>query len=103
MWDSVGVALDGNGSGEAGDGQAAVKLREGVAHGVVRPEASGEEEEDEEQDAGCESDADGSGKDGGMRLFGIGGGCGFGDRSVVEQEFGVGRIGILRRHVLGAV
>ena len=41
--DAVGIALDGDGSGEAGDGECAVKLREGVAQGLVRPVACGEE------------------------------------------------------------
>ena len=34
---AVRVALDGNGSGEARDGEAAVELRERVAHGVTGP------------------------------------------------------------------
>ena len=45
--DAVGVALDGNGSGEAGDGDAAVELWEGVVHGPLGPVAGAEEGDDD--------------------------------------------------------
>ncbi len=45
--DALRVALDGDGSGEAGDGEVAVELREGVAHGVAGPDARAEECSDE--------------------------------------------------------
>ena len=49
--DTVGVALDGDGSGEAGDGDGAVELREGVAHGVAGPDAGAEEGGDEKNES----------------------------------------------------
>jgi hypothetical protein len=55
----VGVALDGDGSGEAGDGDGAVELGKGVAHGLAEPVASGDEADDgEENDEGGEDDGD---------------------------------------------
>ena len=45
--DALGVALDCDGSGEAGNGEAAVELREGVAHCVAGPDARAEECADE--------------------------------------------------------
>jgi hypothetical protein len=48
--DAVGVALDGDGGGEAGDGDRAVELREGVVHGLAEPVARGDEADDGEED-----------------------------------------------------
>ena len=50
MGDAVGVALDGDGSREAGDGDGAIKLGKGVAHGLAEPVARGDESDDGEQD-----------------------------------------------------
>ena len=55
---AVGVALDGDGSREAGDGEAAVELREGVAHGVAGPDARGEEGGDEQDERDDEGDGE---------------------------------------------
>ena len=40
---SLGIALDRDRRGESGDGEVAVQLRQRVAHGLVGPEARGEE------------------------------------------------------------
>ena len=48
--DAVDVALDGDRGGEAGDGDAAVELREGVVHGSLGPMAGGEEGDDDADD-----------------------------------------------------
>jgi hypothetical protein len=54
---ALAVALDRDGSGEAGDGESAVELGERVAHGLVDPVAAVEE--------GCDGDDDDeSGEDG---------------------------------------
>jgi len=55
----MGVALDGDGSGEAGDGKGTVELGEGVVHGLAEPVARGDEADDgEENDEGGEDDGD---------------------------------------------
>ena len=55
----MGVALDGDGSGEARDGDRAVELREGVVHGLAEPVAGGDEADDgEENYEGGEDDGD---------------------------------------------
>lgn len=105
VWDSLGVALDGDGRGEAGDGSGAVKLGQGLAHGVAGPEAGGEEEDGEEQDGEGEADADGTGESGGAgwsvvvwlihELIA--------DGFAMEQEIWLRGVGGLRGHVLGAV
>ena len=61
--DAVGVALDGDGSGEAGDGEGAVDLREGVAHGVADPVASADEGDGGEEEDERNEDGDGSEED----------------------------------------
>ena len=59
MWDAVGVALNGDGSREAGDGDGTVELGEGVAHGLAKPVARCDEADDgEENDEGGEDDDD---------------------------------------------
>ena len=54
--DTVGVALYGDGSGEAGDGDGAIQLGQGVAHGLAEPVAGGEDADDGEED--CEGGDD---------------------------------------------
>ena len=61
--DAVGVALDGDGSGEAGDGEGAVDLREGVAHGLAGPVASADEGDSSEEEGEGDEDGDGSEED----------------------------------------
>jgi hypothetical protein len=57
--DAVSVALNGDGSGEAGNGDCAVELGEGVLHGLAEPVAGGDEADDgEENDEGGENDGD---------------------------------------------
>ena len=52
-WDSLGVARDGDGSGDAGDGDVAIEqaqvLGEGRVHRVAEREGRGEDDEDGEQ------------------------------------------------------
>ncbi len=56
---AVGVALDGDWSGEAGDGDSTVELGEGVLHGLAEPVAGGGEADDgEENDERGEDDDD---------------------------------------------
>ena len=55
--DAVGVAVDGDGSGEAGDVDGTVELGEGVVQGLTEPVAGGEEADDgDEDDEGGEDD-----------------------------------------------
>jgi hypothetical protein len=68
------VALDGDRSGEAGDGDGAVDLRERVAHGLMDPMAgveegcgSGDEGERGENDKRAEEDAAAKGLQGSER------------------------------------
>jgi len=57
--DAVGVALDGDRCGEAGYGNGAVKLGEGVAHGLAEPMARPEgADDDDQEDEGGEGDDD---------------------------------------------
>jgi hypothetical protein len=62
--DAVGVALDGDGCGEAGDGDCTVELREGVAHGLAEPVAGdddangcGQDDENDKDDDDAAEDA----------------------------------------------
>jgi len=50
MGDAVSVALDGDGCGEAGDGEGAVELRERVAHGLTEPVARDERADNNDED-----------------------------------------------------
>jgi hypothetical protein len=55
----VGVALDGDGSGESWDGDGAVELREGVGHGLMEPVAGSDEADDgDEKDGDREDEED---------------------------------------------
>lgn len=63
--DPVVVALDGDGSGEAGKGERAVELGEGVAHGMAGPEAGAEERGDEQDEDEGERDGEVAGEFGG--------------------------------------
>ena len=55
----MGIALDGDGSGEAGEGDGTIKLREGVVHGLVEPVACDEVADDgDENHERCEGDDD---------------------------------------------
>lgn len=55
----MSVALDGDGSREAGDIDGAVELGEGVVHGLTEPVTRGDEADDgDEDDEGGESDDD---------------------------------------------
>lgn len=63
--DAVGVALDGDGTGEAGDGEVAVELGECVAHGLARPVAAAKEGGDGEDDGEGGEDDDGAEEDAG--------------------------------------
>jgi hypothetical protein len=67
--DAVGVAPDGDWSGEAGDGDGAVELRKGVAHGLAKPVARRDEADDGEEDDERGEDEDGAAED--ATLFGL--------------------------------
>jgi hypothetical protein len=56
--DAVGVALDGDGCGEPGDGEVSVYLREGITQGVACPVASGDEGGDGEDDEKRDGNSD---------------------------------------------
>jgi len=65
--DAVLIAQNGNGSVEAGDGEAALELRESFFHGTSRPEAAGYKgcgEKDAECDDGDTREADEPARDG---------------------------------------
>lgn len=61
--DTVGIALNGDGSREAGDGEGSVDLREGVAHGFARPVAPADEGDSHEDTGEGDEDSDGSDED----------------------------------------
>lgn len=63
VWDSLSVALDGDGSGESGDGERAVDLRERVAQGFASPVSSAEEGDGCEEEEEREEDGDGTEED----------------------------------------
>ncbi len=90
MGDAVGVALDGDRGGEAGDAEGTVELREGVAHGVVSPKACAEECSDDEDERDDEGDGEVARQAGGTRVLVVGG-C------AVEQIEFVGSV-VLWRH-----
>ena len=73
--DTMGVALDGDGGGEAGDAEGAVELREGVAHGSVGPEAGAEECSDDEDERDDERDGEVARQTRGTRVLVFGGGA----------------------------
>ena len=52
----MGVALDGDGRGEACDGESAVNLWERVAQGLTDPVAAEEEAGDRDDDDYCDED-----------------------------------------------
>jgi hypothetical protein len=56
--DAVIVATDGYGLGETGDGESAIDLGEGIAHGVAGPDARAEEDDDKENKYGNEEDGE---------------------------------------------
>jgi hypothetical protein len=56
--DAVTIALDGDGRGEAGDGNVAIELRKGVAHHAMSPTACAEESYDEEDYYNYEGDGE---------------------------------------------
>lgn len=97
VWDAVVVALDGDGSGEAGEGESSVELGEGVVHGLAEPVAGGDETDDgDEEDQREESDEDAaedSSAQGLERGFLLGEG-------LVGNYVGVGEVG--QAHVLMA-
>ena len=100
--DALGVALHGDGSGESGDGDGAVELREIVAHDVVGPGACGVEEDDEEQEERGEAEADDFGEDGGLDGLVVRLGHG-GEDLGGEQLGGVAEGAVLERGVFGRV
>jgi hypothetical protein len=86
---AVSIALDRNGSGQPGEGDCAVELREGVAHGLAEPVAgpNGADDDDEENKGGeedddAEEDAAASGVEGGL----------FGSEGIVGNYVGVGEM-----------
>jgi hypothetical protein len=88
--DAVGVALDGDGSGKAGDGDRAVELGQGVAHGLMEPVAGGNEADDgEENDEGSEGDYDATEE---AAAFGLEGGLLWGE-GLVGDDVGGGEVG----------
>jgi hypothetical protein len=58
--DAVGVALDGDGSGEAWDREGAVELGEGVLHGLPEPVAGEDDADDGEENCECGGDDGGA-------------------------------------------
>jgi hypothetical protein len=88
--DAVGVALDGDWSGEARDRDGAVELRKGVRHRLAEPVAGGDEADDgDEQDEGGEDDDD---ADEDAAAPGLEGGL-LGSEGVVGDDVGVGEVG----------
>ncbi len=92
--DAVVVALDGDGGGEAGDGDGAVELWKGVVHGLVDPvpggdEGDGADDDDEggEDDDDAEEDAAALGVQRGL----------LGGEGRVGNYVGVGEIGEIHR------
>ncbi len=88
--DAVGVALDGDGGPEAGDGEGAVELGERVAHGLAEPETGGEGADD-----GDEDDERGEGDDDATEDATAGGleRSLFGGEGLVGDYAGVGEMG----------
>ena len=56
--DTLSVSLNGDGCGETSDGEGAVELGEGVAHGLAGPVAGGEEGDDSEDEKKWDEDGD---------------------------------------------
>jgi len=86
----MSVALDGDGCGEARDGDGAVELGEGIVHGLAEPVAGGDEADDgDEDDERRESDDDAA-EDAAARGLQ----CGlFGGEGLVGDYVGVGEMG----------
>ena len=59
MGNALRVTLDGDGCGEAGDGEGAIELGEVVAHGLTDPMAAGEEGDGGEDEEEREEDGEG--------------------------------------------
>jgi hypothetical protein len=88
--DAVRVALDGDGGGEAGDGEGTVELGEGVAHGLTQPVTRDQgADDDDEDDEGGEGDDDAA-ED--AAAFGLQPGF-FGSQGLVRDYVGVGEMG----------
>jgi hypothetical protein len=88
--DAVSIALDGDGGREAGDGEGAVKLREGISHGLAEPvtgdEGADDNDEDDERGEG-DDDATEDAAAGGLQR-GL-----FGGEGLVGDYVGVGEMG----------
>ncbi len=86
MGDTVGVALDGDGSGEAGDGDGAVELWEGVVQRLAEPVAGDDEADDgDEEDEGGEGEEDAAEQKAAAGFFR--------GKGLVGDDFGIGEIG----------
>ena len=99
MRDSLGVALDGDRSGEAVDGESAVELWERVAHRLLGPvvcceEGDGGEDEEEQDESGAYFDEKGNaaGARGGAGELFVGG--------AVKESDWFGGFGLVRIHAL---
>jgi hypothetical protein len=92
--DAVGVALDGDGSREAGKGHGAVELGKGVVHGLVDPVPGGDEGDGADDDDEGGEDDDDAEKD--AAAFGVKRGL-LGGEGRVGNYVGVGEIGEIHR------
>lgn len=95
MGDAVGITLDGDGGGEAGDGDRAIELREGVVQGSLSPMAGGEEGDDDADDQERKEDGKYSEEDMWTRdlVRGL-----LADETVVEEWVRLGRFGFVLVH-----
>jgi hypothetical protein len=84
--DAVGVALDGDARGEAGNGDGAFELRKGVVHGLAEPVAR-----DDEADGGDKEDGGGEDEQGAADEQATAGF--FRGEGLVGDYFGVGEMG----------
>ena len=98
MGNAVGVALDGDGGREAGDGDGAVELRERVSHRLAEPVARDEGADDNDED-----DERGEGDDDASEDTAA---CGlqrglFGSEGLVGDYVGVGEMGKVHNLIQG--
>ena len=90
MGDAVGVALDGDGCGEAGNSDGTVKLGEGIAHGLAEPVARGDEADDGNEDDERGEDDDDTAED--AAALGLQRGL-LGGKRLVRDYVGIGEMG----------
>jgi hypothetical protein len=60
--DAVAIALHGDGSGEARDGEGAIQLRKGITHGIASPDACAKEGHEEHAESNDEKNGEVAGQ-----------------------------------------